>query len=419
MGSRQPPAAARRPNVVLRARMQALRLTEEALAEQMNEVLLIRTGRRGECNDRTIRRFLSGQTCWPQGRSRLALAEVFGSTAEQLGFIPRSAHETEDPVQRRSFLTSAASVAASPMLAGTAQRRVGAHEITSLREALNDLIANEHQTGGHASLEVAALRHGQQAIDLVQKGSPGSDFVRRQLYSVAADAVTTAAWSAIETGDLRRAQQHLERSLALAGYSSDSTGVLRAWNNLAMLAQRRDHFADAAAAADAARNTAAARRDPLLASLAHARAAIAHSAAHNPRQALRSLDYAKAALSKSSDTERPEWLAFYDGAELDGLAALTSLNLGHFADAEYNAHRSLARIKPGLQRNRTYYTVLLGLSQIRQGELEQACATVDPLYTRALPSSTRIAQMLTEFRTYASATGSATARRWLNDTRHV
>lgn len=319
-------------------------------------------------------------------------------------------------MHRRSFLAGSTGVVVGPVVTGTSWGRIGNQEVDQLRATLNDLIASENRHGGNAALEVAALSHGRRAVDLVQHGNAASNAIRRGVYSLAAEAVTTAAWSAIETGSYTRAQRHLERSLALAGLAADSSAVVQAWNGLAVLAQRRSRFADAAAAAEAARDTAVARRDPLFASLAHARAAVAHSAASDNRRALRSLGLATSALDRSTSRERPAWTYFYGDAELEGLSALAFLNLGRYADAEYHSYRTLSRLKPELLRNRAYYTALLGLSQIHQGEIEQACFTVDPLFAAGLPDSGRVREMLCDFRRRAAATGSSTARRWLNDT---
>ena len=391
-------------------------MTEADLAEEMNVVLLIKTGRKGDCSDRTIRRFLSGQTRWPQARSRLALETVFGSTSEELGFnSPRTKRHLEDPVQRRQFLTGSAAAAASPFIGTRPNGRVGLHDVDRLRSDLDALIASDDRNGGDRSLEVAALSHGQQTLDILQTTNATSG-VRSHLRALASDAFTTAGWAATDSGEYGRAQQHLERSLALAGLSRDGGAAVRAWNHMAMLAQNRRHYADAAAAADAARNVGVVRRDPLYASLIHARSAVAHGAVGDDRRALRSLGQAQDALSQSKSVDRPAWVFFYDAAELDGLCAATHLSLGRAADAEYHAHRTLARLKPGLDRNRSFYTALLGLAQMSQGELEQACATVDPLLTDDVPGSHRVRSMLSEFRRKAAQTGSSHARRWLSNT---
>ncbi|MFE5853479.1 hypothetical protein ACFQ61_09735 [Streptomyces sp. NPDC056500] len=179
-----------------------------------------------------------------------------------------------------------------------------------------------------------------------------------------------------------------------------------------MLSQNRNHYA---AAADAARNTSATRRDPLYASLAFARAAVAHGAAGDDRRALGSPGQAQDALGRSKPDNRPAWIFFYDAAELDGLSAATHFDLGRSADAEFYAHRTLARLKPGLDRNRAFYTSILGLAQIDQGDIEQACATVEPLFTTAQPGSQRSRRQMKDFRLKAAATGSAHARQWLDN----
>jgi tetratricopeptide (TPR) repeat protein len=406
----------REPNLVLKARMRAAGMTAADLAERMNVVLLAKTGRKGEYCDRTIRRLLSGQTRWPQSRSRLALETVFGSTAVQLGFHdPTSKRHREDPVQRRQFLTGSAVAAVGPLVPAKSAGQVGTRDVEELRTAHDSLIANDDRNGGSRSLEIAALSQGQRAIDLLQNGWAGSG-TRRRVYALASEAITTAGWAATDSGEHGRAQHHLERALALAGLSGDGSAVVRAWNHLAMLSQNRKRYADAAAAADAARSSGAARRDPVYASLAFARAAVAHGAAGDDRRALRALGQAQDALSRSQPGERPAWIFFYDAAELDGLSAVTHLRLGRSSDAEYYAHRTLARLKPGLDRNRAFYTTVLGLAQVGQGDLEQACATVDPLFTTDVPGSQRVRGRLKEFRAKVVETGSAHARQWLTDT---
>lgn len=194
--------------------------------------------------------------------------------------------------------------------------------------------------------------------------------------------------------------------------------TLRVWNYMALLSTQRGKFGDAQAAAEAVRATSAVRRDPLYASLGHARYALALSRQNDARGALRALGRAEDALGKAAvDLPRPAWVNFYDPAELHGLSAIVHLRLNQPDRAEYHVHQTLARIKPEYGRNRAYYTAQLALAQVKQGGLEQACATADTLYTDGLPDSGRVRDLLREFRTEAAATGSTLARTWLTDTR--
>ncbi|MDQ1019318.1 hypothetical protein QFZ43_005867 [Streptomyces afghaniensis] len=67
-----------------------------------------------------------------------------------------------------------------------------------------------------------------------------------------------------------------------------------------MLAHQRGQHTQAVDAGYAAQATAITRRDPLFASLAHARTAVGHSNLGDRTGALRSLGYAREALEKVS-----------------------------------------------------------------------------------------------------------------------
>lgn len=416
--------AAPERNVILEARMRAMHLTAVELAEELNKQLLALSGRRGDLTDRTIRRFLAGQTRWPQGRQRLALEAVFGCTAEELGFVPRSGtvpsqgeHRPEEqPVHRRSFIAAAAAITA-PGLA-VAPARIGISDVARLRAGLDALSASDDVDGGSANAETDALTQAQRALDLLQRGTLSSR-VRQQIYAAAAEATNHAAFAAIDSRQFERAQRHLDRALTLAGLSGDPVVSLATWDNIAMLSGHRGRFADAEAASRKARMSSISRRDPLYASLCHARNAVAHASMGELSASQRALGHAEDALTRAPDAERPRWMHFFDIAELNGLSAIAYLRLGRPDKAEFHAHYTLARLKPDLLRNRAYYTAQLAIAQLRQGELELACATADKLLTRELPSSARVRDLLKTFRSEASATGSARARAWLNNTTTV
>ncbi|WP_431959397.1 hypothetical protein [Actinacidiphila sp. bgisy160] len=408
-------------NVILEARMTAAGLSASDLATAMNDALLARTGRRGELTDRTIRRLLSGQTRWPQSRQLLALEAVFGCTGEALGFTrphrSKRPRPEKAPVDRRAFITATAAAAALNAAPAAASPRIGRADIERLQAELDALSAQDQRSGGSAAIETRALAQAQIATDLMNSGQATSS-IRRAAYSLAANATMAAAWAALDTHAMDRAQRHVERALTLAGLSGDSVVVLRAWNYMALLASQQQRPADAQAAAERVRGNAMTRRDPLYASLGHARFALALSQQNDTRRALRAIRLSEDALHRADPAApRPAWFGFYDIAEWHGLSSLVHLRIGRPDEAEYHAHRTLAQIRPGYERNQAYYTAQLALAQVRQGDLEQACRTADALYTHGLPNSGRVRALLRNFRTEAAATGSARARAWLNDTR--
>jgi hypothetical protein len=131
---------------------------------------------------------------------------------------------------------------------------------------------------------------------------------------------------------------------------------------------------EAASANDVARSLSITRRDPLFASLAHARHAAILGLTGDRAAVQRAVGRAQDALDRAArDVSRPVWItAFYDQAELEGLAVSAYLSLGDFARAEAHAHRSLALLRPALHRTRVIATARLAHAQLGQGDLASA-----------------------------------------------
>ncbi|MBZ2407372.1 helix-turn-helix transcriptional regulator [Streptomyces sp. L06] len=358
--------------------------TQEELAEAVNDYLRA-LGREGTVSDRTVRNWLTGKTRWPHPRQREALEAVFSRTAEELGFTPpagrRSPTRTEAPVHRRNFLTAATgtTTAAAMPLITSRPYSVGTTDVIRLRNGLDALTALDATRGGHEALEQSALAGASQALALQERAA--SQRVRQRLYGLAAEYTAAAAWSAVDAGRSDRAQQHLNRALHLAGLGSAAEAELRVWNSHAMLARQGKHFSEAVHAAQAAQTTRAARRDPLLASLAHARTSVGHAECGDRQAALRSLGYAEEALTKASlNDPRPTWVSFYGHPELLAITAIVRNKIGDPAEAEAASHRALAAIPQHFRRNRALATLQLALTQIRQRDVDQACATAGQVF---------------------------------------
>lgn len=391
-------------------------MTAVELANRMNDFLLKRTGRAGDLTDRTIRRFLSGESRWPHSRTQLALTEIFGSTAEELGFIRRTfrgSKEEETTVHRRTLLTGAPAVAASIALP-IRRNQIGMSDVKRFRATLTTLSDSDDKAGGNERLEQHALFRADQAMGLLREKS-ASPRVASAVYAVAAEAMNLAAWFALEVQQPEKARRHLTEALTHAGMSGDPVAVLHSWDKLAMLSYRGGETEDAKAASRRARATSIARRDPLFYSLGHVRSATACARAGEKQEALRHLGEAGEALTKARPEERPRWSQFYDEAELAGLTASAHLHLGMSGEAEYHYHKALSLVRPELKRNRSVMTVRLAIAQLWQGEPELACATVDGLKPAGLPVTARTEQELTIFRRVLADSGSPHGREWLEN----
>ena len=418
----------------LAARMQARELSHAELAEQINDFIEALTGRRGSVSDRTVRRYLSGQTRWPQGRQRAALEAVFGCTAEELGFAPTAGqapkdpapplrdprHPQEDPLHRRSLITATAGTALAAALPAATRYTIGTADVRRLADQLAELWQLDDREGGGGSMESRALALSSQVMDLQQHGS-ATGRVRSRLYALAASFTATAMFAAVDARELGRAQRHMESAITLAGLSGDGQVQHQTWRYAAMLADQRGRHADATAAAEAAMSTAAHRADPLYASIGHARLALSLPGIGEQARALRALGRAADAFERAdASAPRPASMHFYTRGELDGLTAVTQLRLGRAEQAEYHLHRCLAALRPDQHRNRALYTAYLALAQLEQDEPERACATARVISVPADSSGTgRTQHLLKVFTTRLAdqAPGAAPTRAWLDHAR--
>ncbi|WP_323180429.1 XRE family transcriptional regulator [Streptomyces sp. NBC_00102] len=412
--------------------------TQAELADSVN-ARLIALGHDGTVSDRTIRNWLTGRTSWPHPRQREALEAVFGCGAAELGFRPPAgrsgpAEASESPVNRRRFLTAAAtaaavtatataaatgaSAAAAPFAGASpfagAQPRVGTSDVLRLRSGLDTLTALDDFRGGHTDLEGAALAGAAEALEKQRLGATGR--VRLRLFSVAAEYTATAAWSALDARRDNRAHALLGKALYLAGMGQDPVTELRVWNSYAMLARQRGEYREALDSGLAAQSAGVTKRDPLFASLAHARTAVGYAYLGERQSALRSLGYAGESLARAGAEPRVRWMAFYGPAELTAITAVVLDLTGDHAGAEAASHRAVAAIPGQFRRNRALATARLALAQLHQRDIDQACATASTVFAlmAGSPIPGRMRSLLGEFRrdVIALAPDAAVGRQW-------
>ncbi|MGW2545494.1 helix-turn-helix domain-containing protein [Kitasatospora sp. NPDC001574] len=412
-------------NVRLRARMVERGMTKGELAHEVNVEIRKLTGRWGTVSERTVHNWLTGKTTWPPEKMRLAVTAVFARTPEQwctpedLGFVPSGRARTtrEADVLRRDLLTAAGGAAAAVVLAGTpaaATTRIGTSDVQQLQARFAEVIASDHRHGGRLSIETRAVALADEALAL-QKNSTASQRVRAQLYASAAAFMSSAMWAAIDGRRFDTALEHHQKAASLAAMSGDSGISFRIWSHAGSLYRHLGQAGDALAANDVARSLPIARRDPLFASLGHARHAAIHGLTGDSNAVRRSLGHAQDALGRADlRASRPVWItAFYDQAELDSLALAAHLAAGNWEDAEAHAHRSIAQRRDAMQRSHGITAVRLARAQLGQGDLEPAVATAMSVPAE-VSTHPRVTRMLTAFGStlHRLAPGSGADRTW-------
>ncbi|MGW8975462.1 XRE family transcriptional regulator [Streptomyces platensis] len=389
-------------NQALTAWMAEHGYSSNTLADAVNRAVGDLTGRTGGLDGSSVRDWKAGRVRWPKSATRAALEKVTGLPVTALGFMPRGraapapAPSQEDPVNRRSFLTATAASAVAPPTSA-APHRIGMSDVARLQRKFATVVAGDHQHGGVRGIETRALELAAEALDLQDRGS-ASQRVRSQLYAVAAAFTSSSMWAAIDGRRFNAARRRHEQAAGLAAMSGDQMIQFRIWSHAGSLYRHMGRASDALAANDVARALPLTRRDPLFASLGHARHAAVHGLAGDRYAAERAIGCAQGAADRADPhVRRPLWMAAVrDRGELAELALSTYLSLGDFERAEAQAHRSLALLRPYMQRDRALVTARLAQAQLGQGEMESALHTAMNVPLKAA-SHPRVVRLLAAF----------------------
>lgn len=404
-------------NHVLEALLVEYDYTHNGLAQEVNRVAQTIFGKRGDCTDRHIRRWISGEVRWPWTRYLLPLERIFDRPPQALGFVPRGKNsarlpipplprstpaptqQEEGSVQRRRFITAsaAATVALALGLDDTPERgRLSMSDVQRVHERLGRLDAHFFSIGGEplVSVSIDYIARLRAALD----GCVYGERVEKALHAAISSLYASAGWACHDSGRTDAGPFHAA-ALQSAMLAADPAAVARAWSDLSLQARRAGRHREALQITRAALNTRRTRQNPRIAALLYARLAIAQARTSDRTGAARSLLSAEKAYDRIvTDTPVPTWLAFLDPAELSGLAAIAHRALGRYDQAEHATVQALDLMPESMRRNRTYYTVQLAELQLAQGEREQAAASVAALDVAALGSRS-ITDRLADVRT--------------------
>ncbi|MEU6245388.1 XRE family transcriptional regulator [Streptomyces sp. NPDC047024] len=400
-------------NAKLEARMEELSFSQAELAKLINLAIERLTGSPGSVTDADVRRWLRYETKWPQDRIRLCIEEVLDASSEALGFIPRrkkSGAPSEDgPVLRREFHSAAGGAILSLTVPQTMPRgRLGVADAQRFHQDYVTILRRDREVGGTRQVENLAIELALRVQSALASGTVSSR-VRVMLHGLAADAMTSAAFAALDSRSPSRARSHLGQAMTFAGLSRSPEKTYRVWDHLMLTSSMGENHSEAAAGAEVMKRSTASRRDPLYASLGHMRNANALARLHHRQDALRAHGLAEKNFNRTSDEPRSDWISFYSRAEFDALSSYMWAALGDHYRAEYCLHRTLAALPDDLVRDKALFTAHLALTHARQGELELACSTGAKAYAMLPSGSKRTSNVLAKTREVVAASGSKVA----------
>ncbi|MFF4534125.1 XRE family transcriptional regulator [Streptomyces sp. NPDC001407] len=287
-------------------------------------------------------------------------------------------------MQRRHFtqLTGVALTAslwawltADPAAAGqiTQARRLGEAAVAHIEDRVRQLRhADDLDGGGQLLTETAS---SQQMLVHLLKDRSYTDAHGARLHAAAADLTRMHAWAIFDLKDTC-ADAQFNAALHSAHASGDpalGSHILAFWSIAANNSGRAaDAEAMTAAALSASRGRSTRRVEAMLLS----RRARARAHQHNPG-ALTDLDRAADLLATADrhTGDDPEWVSWFDQAELLGAQASTHLDLGEPARAETLFSQTAALFPADRIRTQSLFLARQADAQWRQDDPERACAT--------------------------------------------
>jgi transcriptional regulator with XRE-family HTH domain len=232
------------------------------------------------------------------------------------------------------------------------------------------------------------------------------------LFSVVAEATLLAAWMSYDsTPTSALAQRYFIQALALAQVAGDrllGASILDAMSHQATYTGR---FGEAASLARAARAGRTGIATATLTAHFHTMEARALARLADARGCDKALAEAVREFERRRPDDDPEWIKYFDEAELAAEFGHCLRDLGRAADAARYASRSVEAVGgAGFARSDFFATMVLADAHLAGGELERGCATA----LRALTAgeqirSGRCVNYLRGFRQHLARAGDATA----------
>jgi tetratricopeptide (TPR) repeat protein len=341
-------------NTALAAYLAQMGLTQAGLADAINAVVEDLTGTPGRASDRWVRMLLDGSIGWPRHHYRQALETVCDASIDELGF-----HGPHDVIPAHHVTPPA-------------QTRLGTTDVMRLREPLDHLVANADSCGA-ATLAPQAARHATLCQDML-RSAVASERVERAMYVLMGDYLAAAGWFALDSGDPRSAQRHLDAGLRAAGIAREGSLQAYVWSVTEKCARLHGDYGQALAVARTGLASVTARRDPRVRGAFHALTAINLSRRGEAGQAQRSLGRAFDAIDSATAAGAAGRWSFANPGLIAASGASVSLALGQLQHAERYGQQALETTSTSHTRNHALRRLSLARIYLQMSELEAACA---------------------------------------------
>ncbi len=253
----------------------------------------------------------------------------------------------------------------------TQGRKVGRAEIAALRATVDAFARLDNQFGGDHARRVLIQYLRSDAAALLD--GRYDERIGRELFAAIAEATLLAAWMTYDSGRAHGlAQRYFLQALRFAQAADDALlggSVLDAMSHQATFLGRHR---EAANLARAARTGTAGRATATLTAHFHAMEARALAAGSDTVGAERALSEAVRVFERRRPGNDPDWITYFDDAELSAEFSHCFRDLDRPTDAVTYAQRSLDGAGASV-RSDFFVTMVLADGYLVAGEVEQAC----------------------------------------------
>jgi hypothetical protein len=315
----------------------------------------------------------------------------------------------EDPVDRFEFLVSTFGAGAGSFFGSVEfvdARHLGGEDVETWRHNLSRLYELDAQFGGAGGNYELALRSLRRLRRLLHQSSYSLS-TGEALHTLDGEMTEHAGWLAFESGRQAEARYWWLEALHTARLTDDDQVLVVVLGSMAQQASELGRPLEAIELAQAAQQAAKPWGTPRLQSVLLAWEALGHARGGDERACEQALHRAGTLLGAGRRDADPQWLAWWDEADLAWHEMYAAQNLGKLSLAERCSRTALAAVRPEYPRNRVLYLthraeLLVGQRNIEEAVFTAGQAVVGASEVSSARIDTRIARVRTELTRYAN-----------------
>lgn len=268
-------------------------------------------------------------------------------------------------------------------------------DATAIRLTTARLMDLDFQLGGGHVRELLLYYFRSQVMPLLD-ALPATGR-RRDLFSAVAELAQMLGWSAYDAGRHGAAQRYFVHGLRLARAAEDDLLGARLLSNLSHQANYLGDFQNSVQLARAAQSAARAGASPVTTSMLLAMEARALASLGDLRGCAGALHRAEESLDRGGRGDDPDWIRYFDRAELAGEAAHCYRDLRRPGETREFGALAVADVRTP-PRTRAFINMVTAMGALHEGRLDEAVEVARQAIQLAGPlRSSRYRRYVTDF----------------------